>query len=46
MCENCGCDTCLECRQAIEDGLCVGCAMPPEECICMDDVVLDLNEEI
>lgn len=46
MCENCGCGTCLECGQAIEDGLCVGCAMPPEECICMDDIVLDLNEEI
>lgn len=38
MCENCGCTPCAECGQAVEEGVCIGCGMVPDECICMDEI--------
>ena len=34
MCQSCGCTPCEECGQPIEDGVCTGCEMPAEECVC------------
>ena len=39
MCQKCGCTLCNVCGAEIEDGVCTGCDMPAEECVC------DMGEE-
>ena len=34
MCQECGCSPCGVCGAVIEDGVCTGCDMPSEECVC------------
>jgi hypothetical protein len=45
MCQKCGCTPCKTCGMEIEDGLCVGCGLPADECMCEEDLGEEGMEE-
>ena len=50
MCQTCGCTPCTVCEREIDEGVCEGCDMPSDECICQsledaDDPIEDWGED-